>query len=70
MACPHGVVSGQCNDCLAEALAQEQGLIQHIIWQSCRWCRTMNRTTDRWCKDCGHAAQKSRLECDCPHCQP
>ena len=23
MSCPHGVVSGQCNECLAEQLAKE-----------------------------------------------
>jgi hypothetical protein len=30
----------------------------------------MNRATEQWCSNCGHAAQKPRLTCDCPQCQP
>ena len=69
MACPHGVVSGQCNDCLAEQLGKEQELLLRVVWHSCSWCRTMNRVTTRWCTDCSHAAQKPRMDCDCPRCK-
>ena len=91
-ACPHGVVSGHCNDCLGEILAKEAEVLaemrdrfQHGMmtaeeaeealsfqraWRSCSWCRTMNRATKQWCSNCGHAAQKPRLACDCPQCQP
>ena len=89
--CPHGVVSGQCHDCLAELLTKEaeelaemRDRFQHGMMtteeveealsfrsgRSCSWCRSMNRTTARWCSNCGHAAQKPRVECDCSHCQP
>jgi hypothetical protein len=35
MACPHGVVSGQCNDCLAEQLAKEAKILADMRdrWQ-------------------------------------
>lgn len=91
-ACPHGVVSGQCQACLAELLAREaaeladmRDRLQHGMmmadeveealsvrraWRSCSWCRRMNRLTERWCSNCGHAAQQPRLHCDCPQCQP
>jgi hypothetical protein len=35
---------------------------------SCSWCRTLNPDTARWCAQCGHAAHKSRMACDCPQC--
>jgi hypothetical protein len=41
-----------------------------IVTRSCSWCRTMNRSTVRWCRTCGHAAQLPRLACACPHCPP
>ena len=90
--CPHGVVSGQCNECLAELLAKEaeeiaemrdrfrhgmmtaqeveEALSVQRAWQSCSWCRRMNRVAERWCGNCGHAAQKPRVQCDCAQCQP
>ena len=70
MACPHGVVSGQCNGCLAERLAKEQDLINRIVWRRCSWCVSLNLRTVRWCSTCSHAAQKPRVQCDCPQCQP
>ena len=30
MACPHGVVRGQCKDCLAEPLAQEAAMLAEM----------------------------------------
>ena len=30
MACPHGVVHGQCNDCLAEQLAKEAEMLAEM----------------------------------------
>jgi hypothetical protein len=90
--CPHGIVSGQCNACLADLLAKEaeeiadmrdrfqhgmmtteevqEALSMRRAWQSCSWCRRMNRVTERWCSNCGHAAQTPRVQCDCAQCQP
>jgi hypothetical protein len=28
----------------------------------------MNDSAERWCRSCGHAANLSRLACDCPRC--
>ena len=36
--------------------------------RSCNWCHTMNDSTERWCRSCGHAANLSRMACDCPRC--
>ena len=30
MACPHGVVRGQCKDCLAEQLAKEAAMLAEM----------------------------------------
>lgn len=71
--CPHGVVSGQCNACLATQLQYEQDTLVEMArvvrWHSCSWCRHMNRDTVRWCENCGHAAHTPRLKCDCDHCR-
>lgn len=45
------------------------------VSQSCSWCHQINQLTitlggimASFCSNCGHRADKSRLECDCPSC--
>jgi hypothetical protein len=41
--------------------------------RSCSWCHTQNHVgpaEHTYCKKCGHRADASRLECDCPRCRP
>lgn len=72
-ACPHGVVSGQCNDCLAGALKIEADMLAdlHNVSRSrtCSWCHASNRDTVHWCEHCGHAARLPRMLCDCVACR-
>jgi hypothetical protein len=35
---------------------------------SCSWCHKANESTVLWCRNCGHAVGKSRLQCDCRQC--
>jgi hypothetical protein len=39
---------------------------------SCSWCHTSNDIIPfarNWCRSCGHAADRCRLECDCATCE-
>lgn len=40
-----------------------------LVSRSCSWCHELNPASERWCANCGHAAHKCRLECDCPECE-
>lgn len=35
---------------------------------TCSWCRTVNDSSARWCKTCGHSAWLARGDCDCRQC--
>lgn len=39
-----------------------------ISSRSCSWCDSMNESTERECRNCGHDAQVARLECRCARC--
>lgn len=35
---------------------------------SCSWCHAFNPVGSLSCRYCGHNADRSRMECDCPAC--
>lgn len=40
--------------------------------QTCSWCHTPNDIIPfarNWCRQCGHAADRSRGDCDCAKCK-
>ena len=43
-----------------------------IVSRSCGFCHTVNPSTERWCRECGHEAHVARLACRCgrPGCLP
>lgn len=37
---------------------------------SCSWCHAHNPITADVCSECGHDAQKARMDCTCYRCVP
>jgi hypothetical protein len=54
---------------LERRLAAASDMTSNIrTYRSCGWCHALNPATERYCKDCGHEAHVSRMECRCPRC--
>ena len=49
-------------------LHKEPLTASHRRWISCSWCNHLNPDDARFCTECGHRADKPRMECDCSRC--